>query len=467
MPLGQGWLKKWVKINNRHVVFPPVKEEEKLAELSDKGKSVIVASEYDYSYGGVDMSVKTAGTLLSHHHPYAESQAISQRIQSIQQRRRRLDHSISPEDLVREQLRRQRTEQQQLSEDQSTTDSVDKSSSTQNASSAVTPGSIASARTTDETGLSSSDLQTEVLHHNHPQHHEDHRSTSQSTISNTRPADNTEEGSIRFVAGIFGADEPLPNSKASSEDQGGGYCFVSKLNDSKSSLHNLLSSMGSQQRLFLDDSLRGQSIAASVHHFGPHHDRLDGASSVASRGGQSLPANPRSRQQRLSSSSNNGPYHLKRSDSQDSRGGFGGIFPLFSGGGDNNVCKQCTRLENEMSSKLEDIEYLRSMALRSEYFCRVCHGNGSSSGGGSNRWSTDVSNDLIKKHKVQIEKLATQMVRMATKPCLQRVVSRKARTFVFVFIFLVPFLTHEFPFTLFLATCTQSHHRQTTRKMLK
>ena len=182
--------------------------------------------------------------------------------------------------------------------------------------------------------------------------------------------------------------------------------------------------------------------AASVQLTGPY-TQLD-AGSVQSRGGHSLPglttakASPKKyHHQNKHRPSNND------SSPSSSRGGGGGIgirflpFAATGGGiGDNSnskgggrSCRQCSKLENELLSAREDLEYLRGAALRNEYTCSTCkreskndnlssQGEKSTSSSNNNNDNninmSQTLNEVISRHKIQIDRLKKESVSVSS-----------------------------------------------------
>lgn len=191
-----------------------------------------------------------------------------------------------------------------------------------------------------------------------------HRNEEQSVVSEN-------EGSLRFVAGFFGAD-----------------------------LESIEGSRNSQFQTNLDD-------AASIQLVGPY-TQLD-AGSVQSRGGQSLPAR---------TSQRNSPPHGVN-DSSSSKGGKIGIrFPpnLFAGDSSSKGgCKHCSKLENELASAREDLEYLRGAALRNEYSCINCKQETQNNSNDEDKSSeptpmSDTLNEIISRHKIYVDNLKKDSV---------------------------------------------------------
>jgi hypothetical protein len=338
MPFGQGWLNAWVKVNSKHVVFPPVPNDKEDGKHHRQG-------DRKHSAKGADTSVKTVPTVGSE---YAETQAI-RRFNNRKHRRRGLHRTISATDLIREQGKHKAEKKGE------NTDFLDRSSST-HATSNKFP--------MDDAG--NSDFRPEVAHvaqHEVP-----------SVISNDEA-----EGSLRFVAGFFGTE--IAEAEAAR-------------------------ALGDQSR-----SLHSRNDVDSVHHNASVHQigsptYLDSAT-VGSRGGHSLPARHHS--------------SLPWSDSQDGKdkGVIGIRFPpnLFSG--DNNSktsCRQCTKLESKLTASREDLEYLRGIALRSEYICATCQCEPQKRSEDSLKAQTELHerpellDEVISRHKSQIEKIGVDRV---------------------------------------------------------
>lgn len=344
MPLGQGWLNAWVKVNSKHVVFPPNSKNDRESEKDDVLNKAIGKNQKGSK---TNSSVTTARTAATGTSEDAETQAM--RRFHHRKHRRRLQRTVSASDLLRDKAKGKVEKGDKKAKDEEAV--LDKSSSSHVSSShKVVP--VSSQSDTHEKALP-----------NLPQH-EDRSIVSGET-----------EKSLSFVAGFFGADI---------ESLDAGAAHHPKFTHS-ASFHD----------------------AASVQVIG-HHSRLD-AGSVISRGGQSLPARP--------------IYSLPRSDSSESSsskgGGLGIRFPPNLFAGDNNSkagCRQCSKLEGELLASQEDLEYLRSMALRSEYMCATCqtepskkiHTHVSPEAGDG----AQILNEATERHKAQIETLIQERVSM-------------------------------------------------------
>lgn len=295
MPLGQGWLNAWVKVNSKHVVFPGNNRGDK----EDKDAALNASTSKRHTAKGKISSsdTVTANTVISED---TETQAI--RRFNTRKHKRRLQRTKSASDLLRDKAK----EDKELEHDENAAREaeavLDKSSSSQ-----VTVSRKAISSVAD----------TAKLPPRIPQHEEPDVASIET------------EGSLRFVAGFFGTD-------------------IGALPSAQNSWHQ-------------HDTNRFPRDAASAHV--GHHNDLD-MDSLPSRGGVSLPAKP---------------YHsnLKRTDSNDSASkGSGFRFPpnIFSGDNSNgkSQCRHCTKVESELLACKEDLEYLRSLAIRSEYICTSC-----------------------------------------------------------------------------------------------
>jgi hypothetical protein len=337
MPPGQGWLNAWVKVNSKHVVFPPSNKGDRENHKEGSHQHNAIKSHNSKS-ASTAFSATTATTMVSED---PETQAIKRF--NNRKHKRRLQRSISASDLLRDKRKGKGDRRDGLDAEAA----LDKSSSTQ-------------ATSHKNTVSSQTDKEERDTFHS-PLHEESN------VVSLER------DGSLHFVAGFFGTD---------------------------------IDSLSASQI----DILPSQSAhydSASMHHMGPHA-HLD-AASLVSRGGQSLPAHPSHYKSQLS--------RVDSSDSGSKGGGIGIRFPPNLFAGDNNLkgqCRHCTKLENELISAREDLEYLRCTALRSEYMCGSCQTEPSKrlDTAGSNN-ATDhgaMLNEVTARHKAQTEMLTKERV---------------------------------------------------------
>jgi len=254
MPLGQGWLNAWVKVNSKHVVFPQHKD-----GLSSPKSG----------------SNKTAST------------AVSEETRRSKKHRRRLTKTTSASDLIRQKAK---TKVESI-HDQSTTS---KGENNGDASDTTVKASVAQ--------------------------HEDPSIVTRDT-----------EGSLRFVAGFFGADIEALKIPASEEP------------------------------------FRGESASVKL----PPRD----SPSVASLGGGSLPTEG---------------FRFPQNLFSDHRG----------------RCKHCTSLEEDLASAREDLEYMRGVALRSEYICEECQTKQQP----PKRTESKLMGEVIERHRMQMIELTKSKV---------------------------------------------------------
>lgn len=333
MPLGQGWVNAWVKVNSKNSVLPNSRErdserEDVLNKSNNKSQRASRASS----------SVTTARTAISED---AETQAFNRF--NHRKHKRRLNRAVSPPDLVRDKAKG-KGDKKGSDEAEAT---LDKSSSTQG-----------SSNNKEVPRLTQMDKQKNQARTKLPLH-EDPSVHSVET-----------EGSLRFVAGFFGAD--IESLEAGAMQQ-------------------------SAQREF-----KQEHDAASVQVIG-QHSHLD-AASIVSRAGQSLPGRP---------------FPLPKSDSNDNAskvGGMGILFPQNFFAGDNNSkggCRQCNKLETDLSTFQEELEYLREMALRSEYVCTSCKMEPSKRPDPSFQspdasGTSQILNEMTQRHNSQIEQIVQE-----------------------------------------------------------
>jgi hypothetical protein len=337
MPLGQGWLNAWVKVNNKHVVY---KRGEKDGEDGPTGS--VHSSYHSASSGkhpgkssGTISSGKTAQTSISEG---VETQTI-QRVNN-RKHRRRLHKTKSASDLIREQakqLGRKPELESVLDVSTSTQATVERTGGSALPKKPLAPGSIDSQ---------SIDRGATIVEPDDP---------------------------IRFVASFLGTD-------------------VDTL------------SLG---RHSVDESANLDSASLQ---WVPQTQELD-AMSLPSRGGYSLPARAQTPQEQK----------LYRSSSNESGSKIGFRFPTNIFSNDNSSkCRNCTKYENELAAGRDDMEYLRSVALRNEYSCSSCKAQTSqhpkeaefpSSSLDLNLRNTDrLLEEVTARHKAQLEQLTKDRV---------------------------------------------------------
>lgn len=177
------------------------------------------------------------------------------------------------------------------------------------------------------------------------------------------------EGSLRFMAGLLGTDvETLEPARVTGHDS--------------------------------------WNLEVSSLQWAPPTHQLD-AASIQSRGGYSLPT-------RTSNSS----YHRENSDESASKGGF--RFPIFSN--DKGQCRHCSKLEVDLSVIREDLEYLRSLALRNEFVCSSCNAEtprqAESAVRIDPRSSDRLLDEVTARHKAQLEQLTKDRVSLRLHPLI-------------------------------------------------
>jgi hypothetical protein len=321
MPLGQGFLNAWVKVNSKHVVIPPTNKSDR-DESNHPSKNSVKRS------GGA-ASVTTARTANTNEDE--ETRVIHY---NNRQNRRRLHRTVSASDLLRDKAKGEQT-------------ALDKSNSSKSASG---PGKLKKdAKQANEYEHSVLDTPSSKAQHE-----------EKSVVSET-------DGSLRFVAGFFGADIESVDPT-----------MVSRSSDHYS------------------------KETASTQQMGPF-TQID-AGSVISRGDRSLPtrASPR----KVNNNSNKG-------------GGMGIRFPPNIFAPDNHMkgnCSHCMKLKDELLAAREDLEYLRGVALRNEYTRFACQKDPSKESKNDEespaegRNSQDTLNEVVVRHKTQLEKLKREGV---------------------------------------------------------
>jgi len=326
MPLGQGWLNAWVKVNNKHVVYP--RNDREVGE----GQSATVAFKHAGKSSGTISSGKTAKTAISED---AESRSI-RRVNS-RKNKRRLNRTTSASDLIRDQAKR-------LGEKSESEAALDVSTSS-------------NAIVGQAGGVPS-------LERLHIHSRERFRGSDEDQLLVES------QGSIRFMAGLLDTD-------------------VDTL---------------SLEPLRVPGHERWDLDTASLQWVPATHD-LD-AASIPSRGGYSLP--PRT---------SNTAFHRAESDDSASKGGF--RFPIFSN--DKGQCRHCSRLENDLVGMKEDLEYLRSVALRNEFVCISCKREPSGTGSAAHhdtRSNERLLEEVTARHKAQLEQLTKDRVSSRLSRCV-------------------------------------------------
>lgn len=353
MPLGQGWLNAWVKVNNKHVVY---KRGEEDGPASNNNQSIHQSSsssqhshhstsqtnkQHPGKSSGTISSGKTAKTAVSED---VESQTI-QRVNN-RKHRRRLHKTKSASDLIRDQAKNLGGKTELLET------VLDVSTSTQ--------------ATAEQIAVAASLKRPPPSVNNHRHHHAQGRDQGTTTI--VEP-----DEPLRFVAGLLGADL----DKLSLEPSG--------------------------RRMEGDESINFDTASLQ---WVPQTQQLD-AESLPSRGGYSLPARAQPTQDHL--------FHRSASNDSASKGGFRFPSNIFSNDNNNGKCRHCTKFETELAAARDDMEYLRSVGLRNEYTCSSCNtealthpedaAHPSSSLESSLRISDRLLDEVTARHKAQLEQL--------------------------------------------------------------
>lgn len=358
MPLGQGWLNAWVKVNNKHVVY---KRGEEDGPASNNNQSIHQSSsssqhshhstsqtnkQHPGKSSGTISSGKTAKTAVSED---VESQTI-QRVNN-RKHRRRLHKTKSASDLIRDQAKNLGGKTELLET------VLDVSTSTQ--------------ATAEQIAVAASLKRPPPSVNNHRHHHAQGRDQGTTTI--VEP-----DEPLRFVAGLLGADL----DKLSLEPSG--------------------------RRMEGDESINFDTASLQ---WVPQTQQLD-AESLPSRGGYSLPARAQPTQDHL--------FHRSASNDSASKGGFRFPSNIFSNDNNNGKCRHCTKFETELAAARDDMEYLRSVGLRNEYTCSSCNtealthpedaAHPSSSLESSLRISDRLLDEVTARHKAQLEQLTKDRV---------------------------------------------------------
>lgn len=324
MPLGQGWLNAWVKVNNKHVVY----------NRSDGEKQIPAVSTKPSRSSTTITSSKTMRTATSDD---AETQAI-RRVNS-RKNKRRLHRTISASDLIRDQAK----------------------SLVGKPDGETKPGVAVPTAASAEHNTGSSSLAGLSLSVNSGNQWGDQNSSFRET-----------EESLRFVSELFGADMDSFPCLEPSKLSGG-------IMDSGGVLLQWAPQVQSEE-----------------------------APSLQSKGTISVPARPDTPPAPLS-------VHRTDQDESVSRSGF--RFPpnLFSTDSSKGRCGLCTKLENELSALQDDLEYVRSVALRNDYICSSCNAGSSKHSMESTSPLHLKSNDKLldevtARHKAQLEQLTKDRV---------------------------------------------------------
>jgi hypothetical protein len=322
MPLGQSFLNAWVKVNSKHVVIP---------NKNDKDVKDGVTTDHAGKGGngrrsGGAGSVKTAQTTATTEDE--ESQVI--RRFNNRKNRRRLYRTVSATDLIRDKAAVKRLLDSEAS--------LDKSGSSKSAT-----ASVKGKKEVKQLHVQQHSVPLNDISPHRPQHEEPSLGT---------------EGSLRFVAGFFGAD---------------------------------LESLGGNSK--------GSKFDLESVHTCPNTQR--DTASVVSRSGHSLSALP---------------SPTKKANNRG--GGIGIRFPpnLFAiDNSGRDECQQCSKFQDELVSAREDLEYLRGVALRNEYTCVSCQRDPTEQIDNTGTQPESISasqalNKVVSGHEAQIEDLKREGV---------------------------------------------------------
>jgi hypothetical protein len=389
MPLGQGWLNAWVKVNSKHVVFPQTNTKSSERDSYNKddappflSPAVTKGHGHERHGGGAvtDKSVATAPTATSED---AEHQAI--KLFNSRKHKRRLHRTVSASDLIRAKGGKGQPYEKNapLQESDSVHETSPPASHVTN-SNASSHGPSGHSPLHDDDGNAKENF--EYLQH-----------FAQEDGKNRLSSE--KDPSLTFVAGFFGADIGRYSS-------GHGDAMAARGKLPQPLAWTIRGDDGGGD--FVKESASMQSMERPRSLF-------DGGS-VGSRGGHSAPA-------RAAYSS--GSRLLKDDSHHDANrsisGGLGIRFPPNLFAGDSNSkshCRHCRRFEADLLSSQEDLEYLRGMAIRSEYMCASCEAHPStpadglqqSAGPTSEKESAQTMDALIARHMNQVEQLTKDRV---------------------------------------------------------
>mmetsp|Transcript_41973 Transcript_41973/g.101139 ORF Transcript_41973/g.101139 Transcript_41973/m.101139 type:complete len:500 (+) Transcript_41973:148-1647(+) len=279
MPLGQGFLNSWLKVNNKHVVIPNKNEKEGKLD----GSKLATRSNIRKPSPETVMTEKTAKSA------HEERNQIIRRF-SNRKNKRRLNRTVSASDLIREQVSGKGSKK--FVED----DFIDSDFASR------APSGASSSSIFGGSGRSQNQIQNQQWQH---QDESSSQTPAKPLHDDQTTAASEKNGSLRFVAGFFGADIDTV-------------------------------------------SVLGNDIENRSAKSGPNGQR-DTSVSVMSKGESSLPA-------RIKSKPLGGGIGIRFPPN---------IFALDSITGEK--CQQCCKLEDELALAREDVEYLRGVALRNEY----------------------------------------------------------------------------------------------------
>jgi hypothetical protein len=390
MPLGQGWLNAWVKVNSKHVVFPPNDRANNRDHHHHHPKlQQLQIQQQQAEDNATHQSQRTAASSVTNLNEDAEDQAIK-RFNS-RKHKRRLQKSVSAADLLRDKSKTNKGAA--ASSQEITTQKVPQHQQINTISEKDQEGSHGTANTKTILGRHSRSSDLSETDHGQediiriPQHQQHQHEDFQDRTN----------GSLRFVAGFFGADMERYSSGHGDAAAAAALSSPHYVNQKSSFNHDT----GSVQFLLEQHTT----------------SKLD-AASIVSRGGQSAPPRPQSAPQPRPYASAAGGRSVTSSATK-SQGGIGIPFPF----GPKEHCRSCRQLENDLLSSREDLEYLRGMALRSEYTCNSCQVAPRRSGGGAvlDALQRDIGsvseraqllNDVTARHKSQIEQMTKERVRV-------------------------------------------------------
>jgi hypothetical protein len=324
MPLGQGFLNAWVKVNSKHVVIPNKNDK----EVKDGVTTDHAGKGGNARRSGRTASVKTAQTTAT---TEDEQSQVIRRFNN-RKNRRRLYRTVSATDLIRDKAVKG---DKKLLESEA---ALDKSGSSKSAT-----ASGKGKKEAKQLYVQQHSVPLSKIPPRRPQHEESSLGT---------------EGSLRFVAGFFGAD---------------------------------LESLGGNSK--------GSKFDLESVHTCPNTQR--DTASVVSRSGHSLSALP---------------SPTKKANNRG--GGIGIRFPpnLFAiDNSGRDECQQCSKFQDELVSAREDLEYLRGVALRNEYTCVSCQRDPTELIDNTSTQPESISasqalNKVVSGHEAQIEDLKRERV---------------------------------------------------------
>ena len=356
MPIGQGFVNAWLKVNSKHVVFPPINKPERDEQHNEKADETLSHTTKSIATA---TSVATAPTSAS-----ADPENLAIRRFNSRKHRRRLQRTISASDLLRD-----KAKAKGAAEKEPGVDELDGSNETKPSTSS---NSASSPFAWDDSGENDR-LEKAAVHL--AQHDQEDILVSLET-----------DTSLRFVAGFFGAE--IDGYSSGRTDVPVGQDLVQKRKPTQGSNGKLIERAASDVSPLASGGMQSLSL------------RKQSSDNITAKKGNSN----ESRSEGVGGIAIRFPPNLFAVDRNQSKG----------------HCEKCRELENELLGAHEDLEYLRGMALRNEYICRSCQSlpgksreDGSQASPGTIKEWSQLLNEATARHKSQIEQLTRERVSLS------------------------------------------------------